>query len=77
MDTKFCTMCNIEKDINGFRHRMKRGKPYIVASCMECERSENRERMKQTYPDRLPIGTQKTIAMKTKRELMKERRSIG
>lgn len=41
---KTCTKCKIEKPINRFRFRTKRGYTWQMGKCIDCEHDENKKR---------------------------------
>ncbi|MEE3343481.1 MAG: hypothetical protein VZS44_05275 [Bacilli bacterium] len=56
METKTCTKCGIEKNLEDFRYRKWRNIHYYVSICKECERENNRIRsLKYHYEHREEI----------------------
>ena len=49
METKICTKCHIEKNIDEFRYRKYKDIHYYVSFCKECEREESRIRAIQYH----------------------------
>lgn len=53
METKICSKCGIEKNIDEFRYRKWRDIHYYVSICRDCEKEENRIRaLKYHYEHR-------------------------
>ena len=57
MDTKICTICNIEKDINNFYKK--------YSECIDCNRARG---LKRYYEDKVKISNQRKIYYEKNRD---------